>query len=186
MPTSPNFNIDYPCLGPSIALSDFSELAFDTEAAIAAVDAEAAAALSKPAARGLGFTPAALGVDTTLTYSAFPAQAYSSGITLNAAAGTFTIIKPGIYLASAAVQGNQSTLTMTSQRISVVVNGVTNSVRKYRGTNPITVGAITGTYSAVIGPLAAGDVVTFRYLWTGTGALTSDASGLVSLHYLAT
>jgi hypothetical protein len=185
MPDSPNFAITYPCMDTAITLADFATLADDTEAAITTVNSEATAATQDPAGHAFFFTAAAVGVETIMTYSAVPAVTVASGITLNAAAGTWTIVTPGIYIASGNVQANQSTLTMTSQRIGTFLNGTLYAVRKYRGTNPVTVGAITGSYSAVIGPLVAGDVVTFRYLWTGTGALTANASGYVAINFLA-
>lgn len=186
MPDTPNFAITYPCENVPISCNDFAVLATDTEAAILSVNAEATAVLSDPAARARASTAVALAVDTTLTYAAFPTTQFSSGITFNAAAGTFTIVTPGIYIASTAVDSNSSTLTMTSQRVSVVLNGVLYGARKYRGTNPITANVLTGSYTIAIGPLIAGDVVTFRYLWTGTGVLNANAGATVSLNYLAT
>lgn len=183
MPDTPNFAITYPCLGSVMALADFSTFALDVEAALAAVDAEATAATHNPFAFALGNVAAALGVESVMTYTGFPANSFNSGITFNAAAGTFTIVTPGVYSATAELASNQSTLTMTSQRIAVFVNGVLFAVRKYRGTNPVTVGALVGSYSTDV-PLLAGDIVTFRYLWTGTGALTGDATGNVSLAML--
>lgn len=183
MPSTPNFAITYPCLTPLISMPDFSAFATDVEAALAAVDAEAVTATHNPYAFALGNVAAAFGVESILTYTGFPANSFNSGITFNAAAGTFTIVTPGLYSATAESSSNQSTLTMTSQRIAVFVNGVLFAVRKYRGTNPVTVGALVGSYSTDV-PLIAGDVVTFRYLWTGTGALTGDATGNVSLAML--
>lgn len=184
MPSTPIYNIDYPCVGAPVTLADFFALATDTEAAITATYAEAAAVSSDPMARALGSTAAPLAVDTILTYTAFPSQNRVSGITLNAAAGTFTIVTPGVYVAYAAVQGNQSTLTMTSQRVAVYLNGGFYAGRKYRGYNPTLSIALTGTYSIDVGYLAVGDVITFRYIWTGTGALTANAQAIVGLDYI--
>lgn len=187
MPDTSNYAITYPCLGESIECEDFFTLATDVESAFVTVDAEAANVLNLPYARvGSAVANPAFGVETVMTFGSIPASDYSSGITVNAGAGTMTIDTAGIYQASVQVSGNQSTLTITSQRIAVFVNGVFQMARKYRGTNPATSFVLSGTYTSNIGPLAIGDVVTFRYLWTGTGALSSPAGGSVVLSFLTT
>lgn len=185
MPITPNFSIAYPCEGSAITLADFANLATTTEAAVIAVLAEARAVTHTPNARALGTSAAAFGVEDTMIYTLVPTSVVSSGITVNAAAGTFTILTPGIYLATVRLGGNSSTLTMTSQRVATAVNGVNQTVRKYRGFNPATTEAIAGAWTSDI-LCAAGDVVTFRYLWTGTGALSGTASATVALDLLAT
>ena len=151
MPDTPNFPITYPCAGVTISCDSFREFATDVEAAIATVDAEAAAALNLPYAR-IVFASAnpAFGVETVMTFGLIPTGDFANGVTVNAGAGTMTIVTPGIYQASVQMFGNQSTLTMTSQRIGVFVNAVLQMVRKYRGTNPAGAGALSGTYTANI------------------------------------
>lgn len=185
MPMTPNFNIDYPCLGVPVTLADFAVFATETEAALAVVDAEAVAVTHNPYARLIGFTAAAVGVETILDYTAFAATQLSSGVTVNNAAGTVTIITPGLYLAGLQISGDQSTLTMTSHRVALFVNGVLYATRKYQGTYPVVgIAAQSGVYDTAV-RLAAGDVLTMRYLWTGTGALTSSASGSLFLDLLS-
>jgi hypothetical protein len=187
MPDTPNFAITYPCMDATINCDSFRELATDVESAFVVVDAEAAATLNLPYARiGAAQANPAFGVEAIMTYGIIPASDYVNGITVNSGAGTMTIVTPGVYQASAQNLGNQSTLTITSQRLAVYVNGVLQMARKYRGTNPATAVVLSGTYTANIGPLAAGDVVTFRYLWTGTGALSSPAGASVVLSFLTT
>lgn len=184
MPDSPNFAITYPCLGSAITLADFSTFATDVEAALARVDATAVAVTHNPYARLIGFTAAAVGVETILDFTAFAALNLSSGFTVNNAAGTVTVITPGMYLAGLQISGDQSTLTMTSHRVALYVNGVLHSTRKYQGTFPVVgIAAQSGVFDTAV-QLAAGDVVTIRYLWTGTGALTSNASGSLYLDLL--
>lgn len=185
MPTTTNYAIPYPCEGDVITPAVFLAYATGVEAAVANVDAVQAAVLHTPFFMATPTAAAAVGVETTALFLAFTTSQASSGVTVNQAAGTVTIITPGLYQVSAQVAANQATLTMTSQRVAVAVNGINIVVRKYRGTNPVTVGALSGGYSSDIN-LAVGDVVTFRYLWTGTGALTADAQMNVSLALLAT
>jgi hypothetical protein len=185
MPDTPNFAISYPCMSTAIVVSAFCDFATDVENAIATVDAEATAVLHTPYAYAISESTAAAGAETTMIFTTFAAGITSSGITVNAAAGTFTIVTPGSYVAAVFVSANQATLTMTSQRVAVFVNGALQAVRKYRGTNPVTVGALSGSYSVDL-HLAAGDVVTYRYLWTGTGALNGLATAHASLSFLGT
>lgn len=187
MPDTPNFGITYPCEDTLVDCDDFATLATDIESAIATVDAEASNVLNLPYGRVSSATAnPAFGVEAIMTWGGSPTGDFANGVTLNAGAGTMTIVTPGIYQASAYNLGNQSTLTITSQRIAVYVNGIFQVARKYRGTNPATAIVLSGTYTADIGPLVAGDIVTFRYLWTGTGALSSPAGASLVLSFLTT
>jgi hypothetical protein len=185
MPDTPVYEITYPCEGDPISMSDFSVFAADVEAALVVTDAEADLATHLPNARGLGSATPAVNVEATLTYLASPAANASSGITFNAAAGTFTMVTPGIYLATVQMFSPESTLTVTSQRVAVAVNAVNTVVKKQSGAVPPTILGRPTSYSTDIA-VAAGDVVTFRYLWTGTGALASAAFATVTLDLLAT
>jgi hypothetical protein len=186
MPDTPIYGITYPCVTSPVNPADFEALAADTEAALAVLDAEATSVTHLPNARAFGDALPAFGVEATLTYLTFPTLNTSAGITFNAAAGTFTIITPGIYSASVRNIGPGSgSLTITSQRIAVAVNGTNRVIRKYRGFNPPDPGVLAGSYSCDISCLA-GDVVTFRFLWTGTGVLLSGEQAYVSLDLLAT
>jgi hypothetical protein len=187
MPDTANFAITYPCEGPVISCNDFATLAADVEAALVTVDAEATVVTHRPQLKITADTTAAVGVDTIMTFVTFSgATSYIvNGFTVNNAAGTITIITPGLYLIGIQVAANQSTLTMTSQRMGVYVNGVLNTVRKYRGNNPADVGVLSGANDSGVA-LLAGDVVTVRYLWTGTGALNGIASGDIRMALLST
>lgn len=180
MPDTPNFAITYPCMGPTVDPAAFSEFAADVEAAIASVDAQAAGVVGLPYAFASLTTATAFGVEAIMTMS----NTSGSGITIGAS--TYTIVTPGLYVAGAtASNANQSTLTYTSQRVAVYVNGVFFAACKWRGVNPADVFVMGGSYSVNV-PLLAGDVVTYRYLWTGTGAISGSAGGLGSLMLLAT
>lgn len=168
MPDTPNYAISFPCEGNVITPAVFSDFALDIEAAIATVSTAGTAVTHTPMARASGITPNNPGVETVVTTTA--ATSYASGITLNPAAGTFTIVKPGLYNAEGSVYQLQSSLTMTSQRLAVAVNGVNVVAKKYHGSNPADITTLGGSFSAPI-YVVAGDVVTFRYLWTGTGVL---------------
>src|SRR5215510_7921658 len=141
MPDTPNFSITYPCQDEAINSDHFRDFATDVEAAVSAVNVEAAAVLNTPYARIVVATanPAAA-AETTMTFGVIPAGDIVNGITVNSGAGTMTIVTPGVYHASVQVSGNQATLTMTSQRISVFVNGVFLLTRKFRGFNPANAG----------------------------------------------
>lgn len=185
MPDTPIYAITYPCESAPITVSDFSVFATDVEAALALTDTEATFVTHLPYFRGVGAATPAFAVETTTTYTAFPTTVASSGVTVNAAAGTVTIITPGIYLASLRVSTPESTLTVTSSRAAVAINGVNAAAKKFRGLNPAGVTALSGTYDTDI-LVIAGDVVTFRYLWTGTGALTGPVTITATLDLLAT
>jgi hypothetical protein len=184
MPDTPIYGITYPCEGAPIAVSDFYTFATDVEVAIGVVDAEATLVTHLPNARAAGQVSPALGVEGTYLFT-IPTSIASSGITVAAGAGTMTIITPGIYLASVRQAVSESTLTITSSRVAVTVNGVNQVIKKFRGSNPAGILSLSGSYTVAL-PLAAGDVVTFRYLWTGTGALANPASATVALDLLAT
>lgn len=186
MPTTPIYGIQYPCLSPSISLADFSALATTTEAAIALTDAEVTAVTHNPNARGIGFANPAFGVDTTMNFSTFSGFFTSSQFTVNLAAGTLQPLVSGLYLVSVRMAGNSSTLTMTSQRVAVNINGSLAVATRDRGTNPASTGTTASSFTSVIYLNAAFHVVTFSYLWTGTGALSGGASATVALDLIAT
>jgi hypothetical protein len=179
MPDTPNFAITYPCMGPTVAVADFQVYAADVEAALVAVDAEAQAVTHVPYAFATLASNPALGVETVMTMS----STTSSGVTVGAS--TFTAVTGGVYTFGAQLGGTTSTLTLTSQRLAVYVNGVFQVACKWRGSNPIDAFGLDGAYSVDL-PIAAADVVTFRYLWTGTGALFGPAAGTASMTLLAT
>lgn len=186
MPTTPVYGIQFPCESPSVSLTDFQALATTTEAAIALIDAEAVAVTHNPNARGVGTATPAFGVDTVLTYTASPTQLTSSGFTVNAAAGTFQPLVSGLYAVSVRVGSNQSTLTMTSQRVAVNINGSLTVATRGRGANPASFEALSTTFTSDVFLNAALHVVTFSYLWTGTGALLNPAFATVALDLIAT
>lgn len=185
MPDTPIYGITFPCESAPVSVADFSTFATDVEAALVTTDAEARTVTHLPTAKATGSVNPAFGVETAYTYLLFPASVVSTGITLNAAAGTFTIITPGVYSASVRAVPIDSTLTVTSSRVAVTVNGTNVVSRKYRGFNPPDPTSLSGSYTADVF-LAAGDVVTFRLLWTGTGALLSPAQASFALDLLAT
>lgn len=180
MPDTPNFAITYPCEGVPISCADFSVFATDVEAAIATVDAEGVAVTHEPYALQVTQTTAAVGVATTLVFVA-SAFNFSSGITV--AANAFTALTGGLYLVN--VQGNSinSTLTLTSNRVSILKNAVLVDAIKRK---PVVGVASAGniTISAPV-DLAVGDAVTFQHLWTGTGALTGPLNASVSIQLLS-
>lgn len=190
MPSTPQFGITYPCMSAGVAAADFAALATTTEAALDAVGfgstpgtGEAYAVTHLAWGRLRGSASPAFAVEAVLT--GVPAAATSgNGITVNAAAGTFTVAANGFYMASASMSGGDSTLTMTSQRVAVYVNGTLYAAKKTRGDDPVFVVALVTTYDFGVN-LVAGDVVTFRYLWTGTGAMNNAASSVLSLSLLS-
>jgi hypothetical protein len=185
MPDTPVYGITYPCATSPVSMNDFRVLAEDTETAVNVVDFEGVAATHLANGRAFGTANPAFAVEATLVYTASPAQNTTTGITLNTATGVFTVLTGGIYSASVRNLGAQSTLTVTSHRMSVAVNGVNQVTRKYRGSNPPDQFSMTGAYSCDIFA-AVGDLVTFRFLWTGTGALLGPVQAYVALDLLAT
>lgn len=185
MPTTPIYGIQYPCESPSITLGDFQAFATTTEAAIALTDAEATAVTHNPNARGIGSANPALGVDTVMTFTAFPGAFTQSGFTVNTAAGTFQPLTSGLYTVSVRMSSNQATLTMTSQRVAVNIGGVLVVATRNRGTNPASNGTTVSSFTSDIFLLTT-SVVTFSYLWTGTGALLNPATATVALDLIAT
>lgn len=185
MPDTPIYGITYPCEGSGITAADFATFANDVASAVAATDLEAIQVTNLPNAVAFGQSNPAFGVETVYTYTAVPASNSTSGITLNPVTGVFTILTGGIYSASVRNLAIASTLTVTSHRIAVTVNGTNIVSRKYRGFNPPDPSSIGGSYTADVF-LAAGDLVTFRLLWTGTGALLNPAQAFVALDLLAT
>jgi len=184
MPTTPNFSIDYPCEGTSVSLADFQMLAMDTEAALVTVDAAATFATHRPYAAGnWSLANPAVGVETTSIFSA--SSLSTTGMTVNAAAGTVTIIRPGIHHVSVTCFNPQSSLTLTSQRASVFKNAVYQLGKRFRGSNPTDIFVNGGSYSAALS-FAAGDVITISYLWTGTGSLAAagGAGGRFDVSFL--
>lgn len=182
MPTTAS-GITFPCEGSPISVNDFATLALTTEAALVATNAAVANVVNLPHMRGNAATTTAFGVEAIMT---FPGFSFTAGVTVNTGTGAITIIAPGNYVASVSAGANSSTLTITSQRVAVYVNGVFYVAQKSRGSNPA-VTIVTGTvYDTDTLPLVAGDVVTFRYLWTGTGALNPNAIAIVSLSMVGT
>lgn len=179
MPDTANFSITYPCEGTAITLSDFSTYANDVEAALAQIDTEATAVTHVPYAFAQLSTATAVGVEATMTFS----NTSGSGVTIGAS--TFTIITAGLYRANTITGATQSTLTITSQRQAIAVNGTNVVACKWRGNNPADVNVYFGGYGTDLS-LAVGDTVSFKYLWTGTGAIGSLGNSYGSITLLAT
>lgn len=184
MPDTPNFAITYPCVGSAISASSFATFATDVETAIAAVDNQGYGVGSigvlnvSYAFTTLSSNPA-FGVETVMTFSNTTASDIGFG------ASSFTASTPGPHTVSVLLSSPQSTLTITSQRVAIYVNGVLNTANKWRGSNPPDFAVFNGGFSTDI-YLVGGDIVTFRYLWTGTGALGGPVTGTASLLLLAT
>lgn len=179
MPTTPNFAISYPCEGAPISPSDFFSFATTTEAALSAVAAEAAAVTTGMYAYVSANIPnPAVGVETIYTFSTSFA---SNGMTVNTGAGTITPTTSGICVVSANQSGApQSSLTISSQRIAVYNNGVFFAAKKFPGNNPADIGTYGGSFEMPV-PVVAGDTLTFRYLWTGTGTLAGAGGTAANL-----
>lgn len=192
MPTTPQFGITYPCMSPVVAPSAFAAFATTTETALDAVGfsvvpgtGEAYSVTHLPTGRGIGTATPLPGVEATLTYTVVPSSVVTgTGVTVNVATGTFNVLDNGFYMASATVGAASSTLTMTSLRVAVYVNGVLYAARKARGFNPSNTGTVSTTYDFGMNLLNT-DTVTFRFLWTGTGVLSGIGSSTVSLSLLS-
>lgn len=186
MPNTPNFGITYPCMGSPISTADFVNFASTTETAISTVAAEATAVATGMYAYlpSINLPNPAVGVETILLFSATTA---SNGMTINTGAGTVTPTTSGICAMSLSLSSApQSSLTLTSQRIAIYVNGVLFAARKWPGNNPVNIGAYGGSFEIAV-PVSAGDTITFRYLWTGTGSLAAagGAGGTAWLSMIA-
>lgn len=171
MPSTPNFGITFPCMDAPVTAADFATLASTTEAALVTVAAEAANVTNGQHAHiSMTLANPAVGVETIYTYSASFA---ANGMTVNTGAGTVTPTTSGICVVSL-IQSSapQSSLTITSQRIAVYNNGVLFAARKWPGNNPVNIGTYGGSFEVPV-PVLAGDTLTFRYLWTGTGSLAA-------------
>lgn len=179
MPDTPVYAITYPCIGVPITTASFAAFATDVEAALIAVDAIATTVASAPYAFAELTVNPAFGVETVMALS------NSSSSTIAVLATSFSISTAGLYAINGKMDSPQSTLTFTSQRLAVYVNGVFQAATKWRGANPADFSVRNGGYSIDL-PLAVADSVTFRYLWTGTGALSNPATGTASLTLLAT
>lgn len=192
MPSTPQFSIDYPCMGPAINPTAFAELATSTEEALDRVGfsatpggGEAYAVTHLPTGRGLGSVTTAFGVEATFNFLAVPSSVVTgTGVTINTVTGAFNFLFNGFYMASVNIGGSSSTLTMTSHRVAVYVNGVLYAARKTRGTNPASTSALSTSFDFGINILNT-DTVTFRYLWTGTGVLSGPASATVAISLLS-
>jgi hypothetical protein len=185
MPATPVYGITFPCEGAPVTLADFADNASTTETAMTAVELDSVAATHLATASLFATANPAFGVEATFVYNVIPALNASNGITVNTATGAITVITGGIYQAGSQMRLADSTLTMTSSRVAVAVNGVNIVARKYRGFNPPDPTVLSGAFCADI-YAAAGDIITFRFLWTGTGALLSGAQATVTLDLLAT
>lgn len=191
MPSTPIYGITYPCLSPVISPTDFATLATTTEAALDTVGfsatpggGEAYAVTHTGWGRGLGAVTPLVGVEGTFNFVGAPTSVtFGGGIVVFPASGNFTTITSGFYMASVSMGGISSTLTMTSNRVAVYVNGVLYAAKKTRGLNPVFAAPTTSTFDVGVN-LTAADIVTFRYLWTGTGVLNGPASATVSLSLL--
>lgn len=181
MPTTPNFAIPYPCMGATFDCNAMGALALGTEAAIATVNAEATAVTHTPYAIQLTSTVVPVGVATTLAFAA-SAFNFSGGVTVGAA--SFTILTPGLYLATVQSTSVDSNTTLTSGRLSVLKNAVLQYAIKRK---PL-VAFPTFSNTDMTGPVdcVAGDVITYQLLWTGTGALTANYAASVYLQMLST
>lgn len=183
--TTPNYAIPFPCAGDPLNPAAFQSLALGVDNALLQGDAAATAATHEAQANLSGQANPAVGVEAIVTFD-FLGGIFnlSNGITINAAAGTATVVFPGLYGVMMTSGGSQSTLTMTSQRMAVYVNGVLYAAKKLRGFNPAFVQTLSGSVYWDVGPLVLGDVITLRWVWTGTGALTSAASFDIAIAFL--
>jgi hypothetical protein len=181
MPDTPNFAITYPCMGPAISCDNFAVFATDVETAIATVDAEATAVTHTPYAIQVTQTTPALATATTLVFVASVFN-FSSGITV--AANAFTALTPGLYLVNVDTSPVDSTLTMTSGRVSILKNAVLVNAIKRKPV--IGLPSVSGMSISATVNLAVGDAVTYQYLWTGTGALTGPLNANVNIQLLST
>lgn len=181
MPSTPNFGIVYPCLTPVVTAADFVAFATSTEAANATVDAEAVAVTHLPYALQTTSTVIPVGVATTLAFSA-SAFNFSAGITVGVS--SFTILTGGLYLVTVQTQGVESNTTLTSARTSILRNGVLVNAIKRKPFVSFPTASNMNITAAV--PLAAADVLSAQYLWTGTGALLAPLAASFSVQLLST
>lgn len=181
MPTTPNFGIVYPCMGPVIDPDDFRDFATSVEAAIATVDAEATATTHLPYAMQQTSTVVPVGAATTLVFAA-SAFNFSSGITVGVS--SFTILTSGLYLVTVQANSVESNTTLTSARTSILRNGVLVNAIKRKPFVSFPSASNMNITAPV--PLVVGDTLSAQYLWTGTGALNNPLVASFTVQLLST
>lgn len=162
--TTPNFGIQYPCAGETINPAVFQTFANGVESALAAVDVASAAVLQRPrgAIRNGAGDVIAAGAMSALVYGTTD---FATGVT--AGVGGFTILTSGIYLVTLQAGSATISTSVTSYAADVSLAGTVAYRRKLsKGVVSSTAGDINliGAISAT-----AGQVVSFRWGWTGAG-----------------
>jgi hypothetical protein len=164
MPQTPNFSLRYPLEGSAVNNTDFTNLATDLDAALTLINTLKESVRKPPAvlARRQNSAQAlAVATDTTMQFDTvdFDTAGFAN---LAVSTTNLTIPSDGIYQSvafqSAAISGYT---TITSYRVTVLIAGVPGPEKKYWDSFGTTA---KGPFKAT-----AGQVVTLRERWTGTG-----------------
>jgi len=152
----------------------FEQFADDVDAALDLLDVAGAAALGGAHVivqrTAAGAPTMAAAASSTLQFSTagsgdeVPSTMWAVGSPANIVLPT-----PGLYLASLRMAQFSPVTTVTSQELTVFVNGVAAARRKY-DKDPVLNGvSAESSISAVVRCTTAGHVLTFSFRWTGTG-----------------
>lgn len=168
--TTPRFGFRYPCEQDPISVTDFQNLAYDIEAVASTVNALATLAPHRPAA-SVAVSPSsstsqAFTVNTPTNWL-FNREWFDTDNMVDLAANNdrITIRTAGFYMADVSMGlGLTPNTTLTSQKMDITVNSTVMLSRKFGRM------AFTGSVGGLLPQrLNVGDVVRFRYTWTGTG-----------------
>lgn len=171
--STPVFNIPYPLAGDPVNPADFANLASAIDAAMTSVAAERAALLAKPFCQWGHFNTfagLAPNVEQIITNDLTNYDIPSPGGFAPAVGGTNMVcVVPGVYTLQITDFNFFGFTTFTSYIAGLFVNGVRIGTDK----KPVTNNTGNATISDVVvtWPLYAGDIITARWQWSGTGTV---------------
>lgn len=183
MPSTPNFNIPYPCSGDVINPDVIQDWAEGIDDALSAVQATATVAQNRPAMTAHQSGNGQAFVQNVAADFVFTVADFNRGVTAAFPTASFTLPASGLYRISA--EANQTTTTTTTiTRWQLILNvGAQRVSRNYN------VGLGGGLFQMPIMVeglfiCVPGTIVTVNFLWTGVGGPT-DVYGILYLNKIS-
>lgn len=181
MPSTPNWNIPYPCSGDNIDCTVFEDFTQAIQDAITAVDALSVQVRNRPAAAiDNSFNTIPVGVSTNVQ---FALEDFDNANMVNLAVNNdrITITVDGMYLVNANLYLTPPSTTVTSNAVAITRNGTVLYRKKSSSdTNDFTAMTLAGLV-----PCVAGDILRLSALWTGTGGPAATFIGRLSAQFVA-
>jgi hypothetical protein len=183
MPSTPNFNIPFPCSGDVVSADDIADWANGIDDALASIQTATTTAQTRPAMTAHQSGNGQSFAQNVAADFVFTTADFNRGVTATFPTASFTLPAGGLYRISA--EANHTTTTTTTiTRWQLILNaGAQRVSRNYN------VGLAGGLFQIPIMVeglfiCVPGTIVTVNFLWTGTGGPT-DVYGILYLNKIS-